>query len=81
MLTKTLKLRKRGNGLWITIPAAIVRERNLKPGDEAQFTQTGEHELELSLVCNQTGTIERIMTFGRVMPPDSMSTRDKANEP
>ena len=70
MLTKTVKIRKRGNGLWITIPAAIVKARNLKPGDEAQFTQTGENEFELSRVCSQTGAIEKILTFSRV-PDDS----------
>jgi antitoxin component of MazEF toxin-antitoxin module len=73
MLTKTVKLRRRGNGLWITIPAAIVREQYLKPGDEAQFTQTGEHEFELSRVCGQTGAVEKILTLSRVMPLESMS--------
>ena len=80
MLTKAVKLRRRGNGLWITIPAAIVRERNLKPGDEAQFTQIGEHEFELSRVCSQTGPVEKIMTLRRVMLPGDAFNRDGANE-
>jgi antitoxin component of MazEF toxin-antitoxin module len=64
-----VKLRRRGNGLWITIPAAIVREQNLKPGDDAEFAQTGEHEFELSRVCSQTGAVEKIMTLRPEMPP------------
>jgi antitoxin component of MazEF toxin-antitoxin module len=80
MLTKTAKLRRRGSGLWITIPAAIVREQNLKPGDEAQFTQTGEHEFELSRVCSQTGAIEKILTLSLVVPPDPAFNREDANE-
>jgi antitoxin component of MazEF toxin-antitoxin module len=79
MLTKTVKLRRHGNGLWITIPAAIVRERNLKLGDEAQFTQTGEHEFELSRVCSQTGAVEKIMTLRRVMPPAHRLDREESN--
>jgi antitoxin component of MazEF toxin-antitoxin module len=80
MLTKTAKLRKRGKGLWMTIPAAIERERNLKPGDEAQFTQVGEHEFVLSCVCSQTGAIERILTFSRVMPPRDGFNRNEVDE-
>jgi antitoxin component of MazEF toxin-antitoxin module len=80
MLTKTMKLRKRGNGQWITIPAAIVRKRNLKPGDEAQFTQIGEHEFELRRVCSQTGAVEKILTLSRVVPPGPALNREDANE-
>jgi antitoxin component of MazEF toxin-antitoxin module len=76
MLTKTVKLRKRGSGLWITIPAAIVREHNLKPGNEARLTQTGEHEFELSRVCSQCGTVEKILTFSRVTPPGLAGNQD-----
>ena len=79
MLTKTVKLRRRGNGLWITVPAAIARERNLKPGDEARFTQTGEHEFELSRVRSRTGVVEKIMTLRRAMPPGDGFCREEAN--
>jgi hypothetical protein len=80
MLTKTVKLRKRGNGFWITVPAAIVREKELKPGDGAQFTQTGEHEFELSRVCSQCGAIEKILTLSRVMLTGNAFNREGANE-
>ena len=80
MPKNTLKLRKRGHGLWITIPAAIVRKRNLKPGDEAQFTQTGEYKFELSRVCSQTGNNEYIMTFSSVLPPVSVPDQEESNE-
>lgn len=42
-LTKTVKIGKRGNGLWFRIPAEIVRARNIKPGDEVEFAQIGEN--------------------------------------
>jgi antitoxin component of MazEF toxin-antitoxin module len=80
MATKIVKLRKRGNGLWITIPAAIVKERNLKPGDEAQITQTGEHEFELGRVCSQTGAIEKILTLSCFAPSNFVAYRNKINE-
>jgi antitoxin component of MazEF toxin-antitoxin module len=75
MLTKTVKIGKRGNGLWFRIPAAIVRERDLKPGDEAQFTQIGEHEFELNRVGSQSGAFEKILTLSRVMPTDDEPNR------
>jgi len=80
MATKKLKLRKRGNGLWITIPAAIVKGLNLKPGDEAKFAQTGEREFELSRVCSQSGTIEKILTLSCVAPSDFVAYRNETNE-
>jgi antitoxin component of MazEF toxin-antitoxin module len=81
MLTKTVKLRKRGNSLWITIPAAFVREHDLKPGDEAQFTQIGEYEFELSRVSSQTGTvdtIDKILTLSRVTLTEDASNLEDA---
>jgi antitoxin component of MazEF toxin-antitoxin module len=75
-----MKLRKRGNGQWLTIPAAIVRDRNLKSADEAQITQIGECEFELSRVCSQCGIVEKILTFSRTLPPDSMLNRKGIEE-
>jgi antitoxin component of MazEF toxin-antitoxin module len=71
MLIKAVKIGKRGSGLWFRIPAAIVRDLDLKPGDEAQFTQIGEHEFELIRVDSLSGAMEKILTLSRVMPTDN----------
>ena len=61
-------------------PCGDCERTNLKPGEDVQFTQTGEHEFELNRVCSQTGAIEKILTVSRVMPSDSVSNREEANE-
>jgi antitoxin component of MazEF toxin-antitoxin module len=71
ILTKTAKIGKRGNGLWFRVPAVIVKQRNLKPGDEVLLTRIGEGEFKLSRVCSQCGAREKILTLRRILPPDN----------
>jgi antitoxin component of MazEF toxin-antitoxin module len=47
MTTYTRKIGRRGSGLWIRIPAAIVRKMNLKVGDEAEIVKCESHGFEL----------------------------------
>ena len=42
-----MKIGKSGVGLAIRIPAAIVKEMNLKPGDEMQIVATGGQRFEV----------------------------------
>ncbi len=45
-----MKIGMRGSGLSVRIPAAIVRELNLRPGDEAELASVGEHSFEIRRV-------------------------------
>ena len=45
-----MKIGKRGNGLWVRIPAAIVRELHIKPGDGAEVVAIREHSFEVRRV-------------------------------
>lgn len=65
MQNETSKIGKHGGDLWFRIPAAIVKGENLKPGEEVQFVQVGEHEFVLVRVCTDTGANKRILTLGR----------------
>jgi antitoxin component of MazEF toxin-antitoxin module len=56
MTSNTVKLRKRGNGLWITIPAAIVKKMNLRLGEEVQLTAIWEDGFELTRIPKDTAT-------------------------
>ena len=47
MATFTRKICRRGNGLWIRIPSAIVREMKLKVGGEAEIVKCESHGFEL----------------------------------
>ncbi len=45
-----MKVGKRGNALWVRIPAAIVRELNLKAGEEAEIVAVRERSFEVRRV-------------------------------
>jgi antitoxin component of MazEF toxin-antitoxin module len=47
MPTKTVKIGRRGNGLRIRIPAAIVRGLNLQVGEEMELVAVRDHSFEL----------------------------------
>jgi antitoxin component of MazEF toxin-antitoxin module len=77
MLTKTVKIRKRGNGLWITIPAAIVKALDLKPGQNAEFTVTGEHEFVVSFASGDATVTEQQRIYCRVVSGRRLSDETK----
>jgi antitoxin component of MazEF toxin-antitoxin module len=45
-----MKIGKRGNALWIRIPAVIVRELNLQVGEEAEVIAIREDSFEIRRV-------------------------------
>ena len=52
----TRKIGRRGNGLWIRIRAAIVRQMNLKVRGEAEVVRVGDHGFELRCVSGSERT-------------------------
>ncbi len=78
MFTKTVKVGRRGRGLWFRIPAAIARERNLRAGDEVQFTQIGANEFEVSRVCGVSESVERLFAIELILP--STLARQRAGD-
>jgi len=57
MTTYARKIGRRGSGLWIRIPAAIVRQMNLKVGGEAEVVSVGEHGFEVRCVSGSEKTV------------------------
>jgi antitoxin component of MazEF toxin-antitoxin module len=55
MTTYTRKIGRRGSGLWIRIPSAIVREMNLKAGGEIEIIGVGEHSFEFRCLPDSEG--------------------------
>lgn len=54
------KIGKRGNALWVRIPAVIVRELNLKVGDEAELVAVRENSFEVRCVCRDKAATEKV---------------------
>ena len=54
-----MKIGKRGNALWVRIPVAIVRELNLRPGEEAELVAIGEHSFEIRRVPSCREEVEK----------------------
>jgi antitoxin component of MazEF toxin-antitoxin module len=59
--TYTRKIGKRGNALWVRIPAAIVRELNLKVGDEAETVAMREFSFEVKQMSRGIGPNENVV--------------------
>jgi antitoxin component of MazEF toxin-antitoxin module len=63
-----MKIGKRGNGQWIRIPAAIVRELKIKPGDKAELVAVREDGFEIRLVPSQPELVEKTIKSIRRTP-------------
>jgi antitoxin component of MazEF toxin-antitoxin module len=85
-----MKIGKRGNGLSIRIPAAIVKELSLKPGEEMQITVTGEHQFEVRRMAEPESeedrmqrrleAIEMIRSMRFALPADYVFNREEIHE-
>ncbi len=53
-----MKIGRRGNVLWVRIPAAIVREMKLKPGEAFEVIAVGEHSFEVRRVPEPVDTTD-----------------------
>ena len=57
--TYKMKIGKRGNALWVRIPAAIVRELKIKPGDEFDIVAIRELSFEVRRVRSSGDAAEK----------------------
>jgi antitoxin component of MazEF toxin-antitoxin module len=48
-----MKIGKRGNALWVRIPVPVVKELNLKAGEEAELVAIREHSFEIRRVLRR----------------------------
>jgi antitoxin MazE len=80
MRKQAMKIGKRGNGLAIRIPAAIVNELNLKPGDEMQITVTGEHQFEVIRDRRRLEALEMIRKMSVALPDNYLFNREEIHE-
>jgi antitoxin component of MazEF toxin-antitoxin module len=65
-----MKVGRRGNGLWVRIPAAIVRNLNIRPGDEAELIAIGEHSFEIRCVHIRRDGVDTAIQSSRLTPED-----------
>ena len=63
-----MKIGKRGNGLWARIPAAIVRELEIGPGDEVEPVAVREHGFEVRRVPPRREGVQKTVPSSRQMP-------------
>jgi antitoxin MazE len=75
-----MKIGRRGNDLAIRIPAAIVKELDLKSGEEMQITVTGEHQFEVSRDRRRLEALEAIRKLRRPLPPGYKFNREEIHE-
>ena len=63
-----MKIGKRGGGLLVRIPAAIVRELKMRPGDEAELVAIGERSFEIWRVPSRQVEVEKSPQSSRITP-------------
>ena len=79
-----MRVFKRGNGLAVRIPKALVRALDLKAGDEISMRVIGKRNIEISRseVASEKDreqAMERIRAMAVSLPPDWKFDRDEIN--
>lgn len=72
-----MKLAKWGNSLAIRIPIDVVEKLNLAPGEEMQFTVTGEHQFQVTRDRSRQEAIEKLRKLRFAVPDDYVFNRDE----
>jgi antitoxin MazE len=64
-----MQVSKWGNSLAIRLPAAVVNDLKLKPGDEINIRVEGKDNFVVERKPTREELIARIRTMGGVLPP------------
>jgi len=74
-----MQVSKWGNSLAIRLPAAVVEELKLKPGDEISIRVAGADNFIVEREPTREEMIARIRKMGRPLPPGFKFNREEAN--
>jgi antitoxin MazE len=72
-----MKLAKWGNSLAVRIPAEVVEQLNLAPGEEIQFKITGEHQFQVSRDRRRLEALDAISKLAKPLLPGYKFNRDE----
>lgn len=75
-----MRLAKWGNSLAVRIPAEVVDKLGLEPGENIQFTITGEGSFEVSRDRRRLAAIEQMRSMSFALPDDYALNREELNE-
>lgn len=74
-----MRVAKWGNSLAVRLPAPLVDELGLKPGDEVEIRATTPRDLALARKPTREEAIEMLKKFKGRLPADFKFDRDEAN--
>jgi antitoxin MazE len=74
-----MQVSKWGNSLAIRLPAAVVKELKLKPGDEINISVAGPHYFIVQREMTREEAIAQIRAGGRPLPKGFKFDREEAN--
>jgi antitoxin MazE len=74
-----MQVSKWGNSLAIRLPAAVVEELKLKPGDEVNIRAESKDKFVVERKRTRAELIALIRTMGRPLPPGFKFDRQEAN--
>jgi antitoxin MazE len=72
-----MKFAKWGNSVAIRIPAEMVAQLGISPGEEAEIKVTGEHSFEVTRDRSRQEAIEKLRKLARPLPPGYKFNRDE----
>ena len=75
-----MQVAKWGNSLAVRLPATVVKELDLKEGDEIEIRVISPREFGVGRDRRREEAIERIRNLRRPLPPGFTFDRDEANE-
>ena len=74
-----MQVSKWGNSLAVRLPAAVVDQLNLKPGDEIEIRAATSREFIVDRPMTREEAIEGIRKLARPLPPGFKFDREEAN--
>ncbi|MGD0730892.1 MAG: AbrB/MazE/SpoVT family DNA-binding domain-containing protein [Terracidiphilus sp.] len=75
-----MKFAKWGNSLALRVPADLVAELGISPGEEAQIKRTGKHSFEVTRDPRRQEAIEKLRSMRFELPDDYVFNREELHE-
>jgi antitoxin MazE len=72
-----MMIAKWGNSLAVRIPAALVAELNLKPGEKVRIIRSGDHGFVVERDRTREEALERLRKLRFTVPSDYVFNRDE----
>ena len=75
-----MRIEKRGNGLAVRLPSAVVEALDLKEGDEIEIGIAGARKFEVSRDRSKERALAWLRWLRRPLPTGFSFSRDEVNE-